>query len=640
MGKRPVVVISSSDDEDGGCSVSAGCNSSRTKSERSVGRKKCRRLKKASVLNRQLCKQGHKEEEANFDALLKDFYEDFHGHSMAPGERGRRQKLGSPWADSRELWVDKYRPRSLEELAVHKKKIEEVKMWLEEWVRTSKEQFCGHVLVITGQAGVGKSATINVIASQLGAEVCEWKTPTPTLWQEYIHNANSGTHYISKLEEFETFVERVRKYSLLQSLSKDGSKRSVILLIDDLPLTNGRVAHGRLTKCLHFLAQSTQIPTVILVTEYGKAESGDNTKYSEELVLSLERAGASKVAFNPLTFNSIKKTLSRICREEQCNVPPEWIDHIAKASGGDIRHAITSLQYFCLRPDLMLPLNLSSLSITQSRGKSEDLNEMSKLIVNSDENLDYEFSLPFGRDETLTLFHALGKFLHNKRETVDCSALGRDLFTLKDRYKRFPLKMDSPERVLLQMHGQARPIADFLHENVLDFLSDEAIEDAWIVASYLSDADCLLSTSLHGQAWSPIVAGKHDPENVTQLVSASVAVRGVLFGNSHPSPSRWHAIRSPKLWQVEKLRRHNKKIMLLEKFEAYNIFSSYGMSVMATEYKPTLKRLGFRSLEDLQVCRKMTECSKMEVGVYDLLDHDEVEGGTSMESEEDEIEDW
>lgn len=106
-----------------------------------------------------------------------------------------------------------------------------------------------------------------------------------------------GTHYISKLEEFETFVERVRKYSLLQSLSKDGSKRSVILLIDDLPLTNGRVAHGRLTKCLHFLAQSTQIPTVILVTEYGKAESGDNTKYSEELVLSLERAGASKVIF-------------------------------------------------------------------------------------------------------------------------------------------------------------------------------------------------------------------------------------------------------------------------------------------------------------------------------------------------------
>lgn len=26
--------------------------------------------------------------QANFDALLKDFYEDFHGHSMAPGMHG------------------------------------------------------------------------------------------------------------------------------------------------------------------------------------------------------------------------------------------------------------------------------------------------------------------------------------------------------------------------------------------------------------------------------------------------------------------------------------------------------------------------------------------------------------------------
>lgn len=54
---------------------------------------------------------------------------------------------------------------------------------------------------------------------------------------------------------------------------------------------------------------------------------------------------------------------------------------------------------------------------------------------------------------------------HFKLMVLLSTTIGRDLFTLKDRYKRFPLKMDSPERVLLQMHGQARPIADFLHEN-------------------------------------------------------------------------------------------------------------------------------------------------------------------------------
>lgn len=45
------------------------------------------------------------------------------------------------------------------------------------------------------------------------------------------------------------------------------------------------------------------------------------------------------------------------------------------------------------------------------------------------------------------------------------TTVGKDLFVLKDRYKRFPLKMDSPERVLSQAHGQARPVSDFLHEN-------------------------------------------------------------------------------------------------------------------------------------------------------------------------------
>lgn len=80
--------------------------------------------------------------------------------------------------------------------------------------------------------------------------------------------------------------------------------------------------------------------------------------------------------------------------------------------------------------------------------------------------------------------------------------------------------------------------------------------------------------------------------------------------------------------------------MVLEKFEAYNIFSSYDMSIMATEYKPTLKRLGLVSLEDLKVCKKISQHGNMEVGVYDLMDQDELEDDTSVESEEDEIEDW
>lgn len=43
--------------------------------------------------------------------------------------------------------------------------------------------------------------------------------------------------------------------------------------------------------------------------------------------------------------------------------------------------------------------------------------------------------------------------------------LHEDGFPLRAKFSRLPIKMDSPERILSQAHGQARPVADFLHEN-------------------------------------------------------------------------------------------------------------------------------------------------------------------------------
>ncbi|KAL7255644.1 hypothetical protein ACSBR1_009720 [Camellia fascicularis] len=546
---------------------------------------------------------------------IKLFCEDFDD-----GFTGFKISTGSARSNGKDLWVDKYKPRSLEELAVHKKKVEEVKLWFEEKLRKQKEEFCNNVLLITGQAGVGKSATVHVIASHLGATVCEWETPIPTIWQEHLHNSNSGMHYTSKLDEFENFVERIRKYGLIPSSFNGGSQTSNILLIDDLPVANGKVAYERLNRCLHLLVQSALIPTVILITECGKDDSSDHSPRNwEELQLSLQRAGACKVAFNPITVNSIKKTLSRLCREEHCNVDTEQVDLIARASGGDIRHAITSLQYFCVKPHLRRSLTFSSGTPTYLKERSDEINR-----------LDDGFSLPLGRDETLSLFHALGKFLHNKRETESSISLDHNAFLLKERFARLPLKMDAPEKVLCKSHGQARRVADFLHENVLDFLSEEAIDDAWVVTSYLSDADFLLA-SLSGMR-----SRNYEAENIVQSSAASVSVRGVLFGNFHPSLSRWHAIRRPRLWQVEQSLRHNKLNMVSQRCVAYDGLSLSDLSVVATEFKPVLKWLGFRESEGREAQLASTKDNMLNDDSFD---------GTSLDSEvnettDDEIEDW
>ncbi|XP_066388406.1 cell cycle checkpoint protein RAD17-like isoform X2 [Miscanthus floridulus] len=481
---------------------------------------------------------------------------------------------------TKELWVDKYTPHSLAELAVHKKKIEDVKKWLEEKLKAPKTTVGGWTLVLTGQTGVGKSATVKAIADDLGADLCEWTTPVPTLWTEHVH-ANSGLRYISKLEEFETFVEKIRKYSMLCPTNTKSQRKLIIILIDDIPVTSGSVAFARLGKCLTGLIRSTQVPTVISLTHYHKSENNDTAMWkSEDLESLLQDAGAHKIAFNPVTTNSIKKILVRICKKESCNASEELLHQMATSSGGDIRHAIMSLQYYCLDPRRHSSALATSYNCTGS--KSHDS------LVPGHESYGPSSALPSpcGRDETLSLFHALGKFLHNKRETNSDVGTDLDPFPLKENLRRNSLKMDVPEKILSQAHGKVRTVADFLYENVIDFIDSEAVDDAWAVVSYLSDADCLLTAS-------PITS--YNSENIAQLIAASVAARGVLFGNAHGTPSRWHTIRSPKLWQIEQSFRSNKDHILKERFDSSRTCGFSNYSDLVTEFRPFERWIGPRN---------------------------------------------
>ncbi|CAL4938484.1 unnamed protein product [Urochloa decumbens] len=583
MGKRPpVVVLSSSSGEDGGggrrgpsarrsrtTPASAPARVRAQSQAPSGSRKKPRRESSAGRGRRRASEPAASDSlKAEFDMLSEDFSECFDDLGMSGSIR-----------KTKELWVDKYTPHSLAELAVHKKKVEDVKRWLEQRLTAPKQAVGGWTLVLTGQTGVGKSATVKAIAADLGADLCEWTTPVPTLWAEHVHT-NSGLRYISKLEEFENFVEKIRKYAVLCPTSTTSQKKLIIILIDDIPVTSGNAAFARLGKCLTGLIQSTQVPTVISLTHYHKSESNDTAMWnSEDLESLLQGAGAHKIAFNPVTANSIKKILIRICKEERYDASEELLQQIAISSGGDIRHAIMSLQYYCLEPRR----HSSALATTANRSGSKS---RGSLVPRQESyGLSSALSSPCGRDETLSLFHALGKFLHNKRE-IDCDVdIDLDPFPLKEKLRRNSLKMDVPEKILSQAHGKVRTVADFLYENVLDFIDDEAVDDAWVVASYLSEADCLLTGS-------PITS--YNSENMAQLIAASVAARGVLFGNAHVAPSRWHTIRSPKLWQTEQSFRSNKDQILKERFDCSSSCGSCNFSEIVTEFRPLERWIGPR----------------------------------------------
>lgn len=97
------------------------------------------------------------------------------------------------------LWIDKYAPHAEEDLCMHKAKLAEIKAWLQTFgrpappprsplslitaAREGRDARYGHgqsLLILAGPAGSAKSATIRVLAANLGYDVVTWFVAQPT----------------------------------------------------------------------------------------------------------------------------------------------------------------------------------------------------------------------------------------------------------------------------------------------------------------------------------------------------------------------------------------------------------------------------------------------------------------------------
>ncbi|XP_066936769.1 cell cycle checkpoint protein RAD17-like [Clytia hemisphaerica] len=134
-------------------------------------------------------------------------------------------------------WVDKYKPTCEEELAIHKKKIQEVKSWLE------TETSTGQILLLTGPAGSGKSAVVHTLTNTPRYTLKEWINP---LMQEYDreNRQDATARQESQSQLFHDFLLRANRYTQLNLFAKDevdsddgniedDSKK--IVLVEDMP---------------------------------------------------------------------------------------------------------------------------------------------------------------------------------------------------------------------------------------------------------------------------------------------------------------------------------------------------------------------------------------------------------------------
>ena len=82
------------------------------------------------------------------------------------------------------LWVDKHAPRSVSELSVHRKKVEELQVWLRNADAALQLGLSPspRLLVLSGPTGSGKSTALSVVARAMGYELCEWLEARSQQW--------------------------------------------------------------------------------------------------------------------------------------------------------------------------------------------------------------------------------------------------------------------------------------------------------------------------------------------------------------------------------------------------------------------------------------------------------------------------
>lgn len=70
-------------------------------------------------------------------------------------------------------WIKFFYPKTVEDLAVNNKKIQEV----DEWTKSVSRNNNSDMLLLTGPVGCGKTATLRMLADKYHIKVTEWITP-------------------------------------------------------------------------------------------------------------------------------------------------------------------------------------------------------------------------------------------------------------------------------------------------------------------------------------------------------------------------------------------------------------------------------------------------------------------------------
>ncbi|KAF2716360.1 hypothetical protein K431DRAFT_298720 [Polychaeton citri CBS 116435] len=457
---------------------------------------------------------------------------------------GRRALSLTVQNEDKRPWTEQFAPTDLSELAVHKRKVLDVRQWLDMSLQGRRQK----VLILKGTAGTGKTTTVSLLAKDMDLDVIEWRNPSSSAF------SSDGT--LSDSSAFEDFVGRAGKATgLLLSSDASGTlssedyaqqhdnsaRRRQILLVEEFPNTFSAAStalQSFRTTIMQYLASPPvhdASPTLIILvlsetllsTTTASADSFTAHRLLGPEILS--HPFVDTIEFNAVAPTILTKALESLIVKEarrsgRRRTPgPQVLRHVSQS--GDIRSAISALEFLCLRGDEGETWSGKVTFTKPKRTKAEPPptraeEEMLRLISN--------------RESTLGIFHSVGKVVYNKRlNAVPDTPQPPSHLPQHRRLKQPETDVD----ILLDDIGtDVSTFIAALHENYVlscaSPASDTTLDSICSCIDNLSDAD-LLSLDRFSAGTRSFSGSASDSLRQDEL-AFHVAAEGLLFNLPDP----------------------------------------------------------------------------------------------------------
>ena len=205
-------------------------------------------------------------------------------------------------------WSSRFRPKRTAEVAGNREAIQELRRWLQSWEKGVPKE---RAAFIYGPPGVGKTASVQALAADMGFDLLE------------VNASDYRTR--TRLEEL---VGR----AATQSVTVFGRRR--LILFDEMEGISGREDLGGIAAIADII-KNTRSPIVLIATSVGE-ENEEKFRPLRDRSLIIE--------YKPIPTLEVYGRLASIAKEMRIDASEEALEALAVRSEGDVRSAINDLE--------------------------------------------------------------------------------------------------------------------------------------------------------------------------------------------------------------------------------------------------------------------------------------------------------